>query len=186
MGTCQCLAQTEFPIFAFFFFQSGNHWANQGFSHSDLSPILLYCMVSISLPLWIGLPWAWWKACLCIRSFHSSITNENSPSVERFTFPLDLAWTPRNKTGVGPPMIWCAERKAGVGAVRDHWNDLPLDVWAQGFWAIFFNSYWYHLLLGWLDRQLTYVNEWYKVNEMIRCGLKIYMQSMVFRVGHLI
>lgn len=68
---------------------------------------------------------------------------DDSPSAERFTFPLDLAWTQKSETSVGPPN-WCAERKAGVGAVRDHWSDLPLDVWARGrtHSNLFYHLYW--------------------------------------------
>jgi len=61
------------------------------------------------------------KIAFHIRSFHSSILQAgvNSPSAERFTFPLDPAAEPRIRTGVGHPNR-CAERKAGVGAMRDY------------------------------------------------------------------
>jgi hypothetical protein len=38
-------------------------------------------------------------------------------------------WT---STGCGPPFMWCAEWKAGVGMMRNE-NDLPLDVWTSFF-----------------------------------------------------
>ena len=41
--------------------------------------------------------------------------------------PLTLL-EPKNKASVGHQSFWCAERKAGVGAMRDRPSDLPLDV----------------------------------------------------------
>jgi hypothetical protein len=59
------------------------------------------------------------KLAFHIRSFHSSILRAgvNSPSAERFTFPLDPA-EPQNKDKCGPPKQvrwaesggWCYER----------------------------------------------------------------------------
>lgn len=147
MGTCQCLAQTEFPIFAFFFFfQSGNHWANQGFSHSDF--ILLYCMVSRSLPLWIGLPWAWWKACLCIRSFHSSTVLRTPPVQNALHSPLILLEPQGTRQVLGRQWFGALSGKRGLVL----WEIIETTfLWMSELKAeSFFNSYWYHLLLGWI------------------------------------
>jgi hypothetical protein len=42
----------------------------------------------------------------------------NSPNAERFTFPLDVA-EPKSIKQVWATILWCAERKAGVDAMRD-------------------------------------------------------------------
>lgn len=81
-----------------------------------------------------GTAWVMMKSfAFHIRSFHSSILpkRSDSPNAERFTFSLESCWTQKS---IGPSVghqLWCAERKAGVGAMRDYSSDLPLDVWAQ-------------------------------------------------------
>jgi hypothetical protein len=51
-----------------------------------------------------------------IRSFHSSVLYEYSPSAERFIFPLAVL-NPKDTCKCGPPSR-CAERKAGVDTMR--------------------------------------------------------------------
>ena len=76
---------------------------------------------------WLASARAWWKVCLCIRSFHSSIKEITLPQCwTLFTFPLGLAWTQKAWDQVWAaklyPINWCAGRKAGVGAMRDHFK----------------------------------------------------------------
>jgi hypothetical protein len=71
-----------------------------------------------------------------IRSFHSSTLfwRRALPKAEHFYIPpCDMMFEPNwTSTGCGPPFMWCAEWKAGVGIMRDE-NDLPLDVWTSFF-----------------------------------------------------
>jgi len=62
-----------------------------------------------------------------IRSFHSSVLSEYSPSVERFIFPLAVL-NPKDTSKRGPPyrVRWA---ESG-GRHNASWNDLPLDVWS--------------------------------------------------------
>jgi hypothetical protein len=61
------------------------------------------------------------KPCLCIRSFHSSILQPGAtpPVQNALHSPLDLAEPKSIKEQVwATDSNWCAERKAGIGAVR--------------------------------------------------------------------
>jgi hypothetical protein len=52
----------------------------------------------------------------------STLAPENltTPPVQNALHSPLILPEPKDETSVGLPMIWCAERKAGVGAVRDH------------------------------------------------------------------
>lgn len=87
-----------------------------------------------------------------VRSFHSSILwkQEWLPQCRTpLGFRLGLAEPKKHKT-----WVW-AGRKAGVGAMRDYWSDLPLDVWAlkQGplivpLWLLM--GYYWWVAVGWI------------------------------------
>jgi hypothetical protein len=66
----------------------------------------------------------WWRTLpftFAVSTLAPSQSGVTPPMQNAFTFPLGLAEPRKHKTtSVGHQFFWCAGRKAGVGALRDH------------------------------------------------------------------
>ena len=121
------LSQTEFFLFFVFSFFPLQWYANERTSFrviADFITKFVKVRRSCFTYVWSGSALeAWWKACLCIRSFHSSIIFMTTPPVRNALHSPLILLEPKNKTSVGCQWIsfihlvrwaesggWCCER----------------------------------------------------------------------------